>query len=147
MVKTIIHDVVHEIRELGKDTAYEVVKQTKESGKDVFQSIIGMQGVKAPGEEKLKEDTKKKAIEEQQLKAQMRRRLREAMTGEKKAEPTVYERIQQEDLWRKQRQVELAKQKQKQQLPVITTRPQQGNLQMFKKRQQANVEMGKTPGQ
>lgn len=147
MVKTIIKGVLEEIKELGKDTIKEGAKEVKKMPLIPMDELLGMKGAKSLPEEEYAQKQKEQLENDKKKLAEMRKRLKEQMMVPKEPEPTLFEKAKQEEVWKKQRQVELAKQKQMQQLPTIVPKAQRGSLLAFKKRKVSHVETGKTPGQ
>lgn len=147
MATSIIGQISEEIKELGRDTGKAVVKEVAQTGADFFKAILNMD----PGSKMTAEQlTKKKAEDEAEKQANLakqRKALKELMLAKQQPQESAFERVKQEEQWKKQRQVELVKQKQMQPLQQMSSKPQRGNLFAVKRRKQNQVEMQKLPGQ
>lgn len=146
MADSIVKGVAEEIGELGKKTGQTVVKEVKETGKGFVKAFIGMADAPSVSREEFLQKNAKQTTQDQKKLANIRRSLQK-MSAAPQTEPSLFEQKKQEEIWKKQRQVELVKQKQLQQLPKIASKTPRGNLLAVKKRKEAHVEMGKTPGQ
>lgn len=147
MADSVIKGVAEELGELGKKTGETLVKEVKESGKDFVKAFIGMSDASSVTKEEFLKKKVQQSGEDQKKLAAIRRNLPGQMSTPATGEQSLFEQKKQEEIAKKQRQTEMAKQKQAMQLPQTGSRPRRGSLLAFKKRKQNQVEMGKSPGQ
>lgn len=151
MVKSIIKGVSEELGELVKETGREVVvNQPKEVAKSLFPEMINATGMKQMNPEeqakKTAEDEVEKKAAEARLRSILHSQQQRPAQGETQ-EPTVFEKQKREQLLEQERKAKQLQEEEKNRLPTMSQRSRRGSAFAVRKRQQAHVEMGKTPGQ
>ena len=150
MVTSIIKGVTEELGEIVKETAKETAKQPVEAVKSIFPEIMKSANMTSmPPEEQAKKVAENKVKEDADL-ARLRSILhnRQQRPGQPEIqELSPFEKQKRKELADQQQKAKQLEEQRKKTLPQMSQRHKQGSAFAVRKRQQAHVEMGKTPGQ